>query len=702
MGERYAAYYRIEKSGSSLGSGTAITNRETLEMPIDAVGRAVRARLSKFGSGSLRSATAACCAVLLAAACSGGGSSSSGSASVANDGSSGSQLASWTTLGTRALTSVQGTSITSNANAQWVDYNPPALYPNTVTEPLQYITMPDGTQLATYVTLPADANGNAIQGTFPTVLVQTSYNGGASQLEGSTVGSALGGADPYMVEHGYATVVVDVRGTGQSQGNWDAFGADEQSDYGNVVNWVTQQSWSNGSIGVYGVSYLGITAIITAAQNHPAVKAAFPIVPIGDGYRDIVFTGGQTNLTFIPFWFGLVSVLGVMDPTILTNPAIGIPTVLQHVESAVANFQLPLIVQAEIGSSTSYDGAFWATRSPLENDGKITIPTFIVGGLHDIFQRSEPLSYEEIKTHAPAKLLIGPWTHLEAALGSGLPADGVPVLDHIELQWFDQYVKGMQVNAAQLPNVTQYVAGYNHFVTATDWPNPQVQAQALYLHGDLSASTTAPVAGEASNQVLQEPLNGACSISLSQWTAGLTGFIPLPCESNDSLAEIADASYETAPMPSNMYLNGPIEADVWISTTASDAGVSVRVDDVDASGNVTPLTDGLQTASLRAVDTTRSRMMNNLMIQPWHPYTQASTQLLTAGTPVLVPVEIFPTSAMIAQGHRLRIAIGASNLPQGVPPVPTLLNSLLGVMTIYSDANHQSKVVLPIVPASAL
>ncbi len=675
-------------------------------------------RHRRTGSMAIAAFASLCAAALIVAGCGGGASSTGTEAAVAAAASSvsnatastasgatasTSQTASWTTLGTRASTSQPGTSITSNANATWTDYDPPTLYPKTVTEPLQYITMPDGTKLAAYVTLPADANGNAIAGTFPTVLVQTSYNGGDGQLEGSTIGAALGGADPYIVEHGYATVVVDVRGTGQSQGNWDAFGADEQSDYGNTVNWVTQQSWSNGAIGVYGVSYLGITAIITAAQNHPAVKAAFPIVPIGDGYRDIVFTGGQTNLTFIPAWFGLVSVLGLTDPTLLTNPQVGVPVVLQHIESSIATFQLPTMLQAVAGDpSTAYDGPFWQTRSPLEHDGDIRVPTFVVGGLHDLFQRSEPLSYEEIKTHAPAKLLIGPWTHLEAALGSGLPADGVPALDHIELQWFDQYVKGQQVGADRLPNVTQYVTGYGHYVTATDWPHPQVQAQAFYLHGDQSLSATAPATGERANQVLQDPLDGACSPSLSQWTAGITGYIPLPCESNDNVAELLDTKYQTAPMTSDTYLNGPIEADVWISTTALDAGVSVRIDDVDANGNATPLTDGLQTASLRAVDATRSRTMNGQMIQPWHPYTAASVQAVGPGNAVLVPVEVFPTSAMIAKGHRLRVAVGASNLPQGVPPLPTLLSSLAGVLTIYSDASHPSKIVLPVVPASAL
>ncbi|CAJ0778622.1 Cocaine esterase [Ralstonia condita] len=648
------------------------------------------------------------CAALALSGCGGDGASSVATQNTAPADSNATSTsavpgaANWTTLGTRATLAQPGTSITSNAGARWVDYNPPMQYAGVARQPTQYVTMPDGTKLAAYVTLPADAAGNPAAGPFPTVLVQTSYNGGNAQYEAS-IGAALGAADPYIVQHGYATVVVDVRGTGQSQGSWDAFGADEQSDYGHVVDWVMQQPWSNGAIGLYGVSYLGITTVITAAQNHPAVKAAFPIVPIGDGYRDIVFTGGQTNLTFIPAWFGLVSVLSLTDPTLVTDPAIGLPTVLQHLVSAVTTFQLPTMLQALVGTTaTAYDGAFWATRSPLETDGKIQVPTFVVGGLHDLFQRSEPLTYETIKTQAPAKLLIGPWTHLQAAIGSGLPADDVPPLNHIELQWFDQYVKGMAAGADALPNVTQYMTGYGHYATATDWPHPQVQALPLFLRGDRSLSATAPAADEAFNLVPQVPLNGACSISLSQWTAGLTGFIPLPCQTDDTLAEAADVKFETPPMQTDMVINGPIEADVWISTTALDAGVSVRIDDVDAAGNVTPLTDGLQTASLRAVDASRSRTMNGLMIQPWHPFTPSSAQPLMPGQPVLVPVEVFPSSALIASGHKLRVAVGASNLPQGVPPLPTLLNSLAGVLTIYSDAAHPSKVVLPVVPASVL
>jgi putative CocE/NonD family hydrolase len=639
-------------------------------------------------------AVAVIAAAVLAAACSG---------SPAPSGTSGgtSGASPWTTLGTRASPSATQTLVASSSRAVWSDYDPPALYPKTVQQSLQYVTMSDGTKLAAYVTLPADANGAAIAGSFPTILIQTAYNGGDAQFSSSL--AALGGADPYLVEHGYAEVVVDVRGTGQSQGSWDAFGADEQADYGQVVQWVVQQPWCNGTIGVYGVSYLGITAILTAAQNHPAVKAAFSIVPIGDGYRDIVFTGGQVNPTFIPTWLALVSVLSLTDPILLTSPQVGVPIVLQHLTSAVTSFQVPTLLKGVAGDpATAYDGDFWKLRSPLEVDGKIRVPTFVVGGLHDLFQRSEPLSFEAIKAHAPAKLLVGPWTHIQAALGQGLPADGVPPLNHIELRWFDQYLKGLDVGADQLPNVTQYVLGYGHYVTAPDWPHPQARAQRLYLHADRSLSAQKPAADEAANTVLQEPINGLCSISLSQWTAGAAGLLPLPCFTDADLAEPLDVKYETAPLAQDMYLNGPIEADVWISTTAPDAGVSVRIDDVDASGQATPLTNGIQTASLRAVDDSRSRTLNGNRIQPWHPYTQDSVQPLSSGQVVEVPVEVFQTSALVAKGHRLRLAIGASDLPQGVPPLPDLLQSLAGALAIHSDADHPSSVVLPVVPASAL
>jgi predicted acyl esterase len=90
------------------------------------------------------------------------------------------------------------------------------------------------------------------------------------------------------------------------------------------------------------------------------------------------------------------------------------------------------------------------------------------------------------------------------------------------------------------------------------------------------------------------------------------------------------------------------------------------------------------------------------MIQPWHPFTEQSVLPVGSGNIVEVPVEIFPTSALIAKGHRLRVSVGSSDFPHGLPPLPDLVNELPGVLTIYSDATHPSGVVVPVVPANAM
>jgi len=615
----------------------------------------------------------------------------------AQGGAGNAPAAQWTTLGTRAAKAVTQPAPLA-AGGQWVDYNPPALYPGTVTDNNQFITMADGTRLAASITFPADASGKAVAGRFPVVLTQTGYNKdiGAQVPE-------LGGGNSYLVEHGYVHVVVDVRGTGRSEGEWTAFGNTEQADYYPTVDWVTQQPWSDGRVGLYGASLLAITSVLTAEKQHPAVKAMFPIVPMGDGYRDIVFNGGQVDVGFIPLWLLLVTGLSAIDTSFYQDPSEALAAELQHITSAVTNFQVPLLLQAVAGDpATVYDGDFWTQRSPIEGTPRIGVPTFIVGGLHDIFQRGEPNLYEQLKGHVPTKLLIGPWTHVEAASGSGLPADGVPVLDHIALQWFDQYVKGMNAGADKLPNVTQYLWGQGHFVTAGDWPHPLAKAQDWYLHGDQSLSTAQPAAGEAAAQVLQQPLDGICSASTAQWTAGLLGAIPLQCFTDDSLAEALELKYYTAPMTQDFYINGPLMADLWVSTTALDAGVVVRVDDVDGSGNAFSLTNGIQTVSLRKLDPARSRTLDGEMIQPWHTYAQDAVQNVAPGDLAEIQVEVFPTSAVIARGHKLRVAVGASDFPHGLPPLPDLVQSLAGVLSVHSDGAHPSKVVVPVVPVSAI
>src|SRR5262249_6406839 len=138
----------------------------------------------------------------------------------------------------------------------------------------------------------------------PTILVQTPYRkSGAGVSEGNTV----------FPSNGYAMIVVDVRGTGSSEGMWDSFGPREQQDRVALVQFAASQAFSNGVVGLAGVSYSAINQLLTVEQpGTSAVKAIFPIVPMSDAYRDVTWAGGNQDAGFIPLWLGLVNGLAVI------------------------------------------------------------------------------------------------------------------------------------------------------------------------------------------------------------------------------------------------------------------------------------------------------------------------------------------------------------------------------------------------------
>ncbi len=102
------------------------------------------------------------------------------------------------------------------------------------------------------------------------------------------------------------------------------------------------------------------------------------------------------------------------------------------------------------------------------------------------------------------------------------------------------------------------------------------------------------------------------------------------------------------------------------------------------------------------MDESRSRFLDGQRIQPWHPFTAESRETVVPGRIVPLAIEVFPTSTVIKKGSRLRVTVGASDFPHGAPPVLDLLDQALGLLTIYSDAEHPSSVVLPALPLSSL
>jgi putative CocE/NonD family hydrolase len=580
--------------------------------------------------------------------------------------------------------SASGTTAPTRAASppSWTAYDRPAQYGVVVDQHVP-VQMSDGVVLNAVIRRP-DAPGR-----FPVIVTITPYNG---------TNGAVGVNNDYLVQRGYVQVVVDVRGTGESQGTWDDFGTREQRDGYEVVEWAAAQSWSNGTVGMWGPSYMAITQLFTAAQQPPHLKAIFPIVPMGDSYRDMVFPGGQNNSGFIPFWLVLVSGSALIPPDYALDGntadlARALGELGQHAldfPGFDANFEL----QAMAGN-TAYDGPGWKLTSPLEVVDRIRVPTFVVGGEHDIFQRGEPLIYERLKKHVPTRLLIGPWTHVDGSSGAGLPEGGVPSLDSIALRWFDQYLKGISTNIPAIPRVTQYVLGTGQWETRTDWPDPSLTPSRLYLGAGHTLASSAPLPSTP-DTFLQNPVSGVCTQSTSQWSAGLLA--PVPCTTDNRLDEATSGvSYTTAALTQDLQFDGPLFADVWVSTTASDAVVTVRVTDVAPDGTSTELTDGWLAASFRAVDPSRSRYVGGQLLQPWHPFTQASVMPVPAGQPIELPIEIFPTDAVIPAGHSLRLDVGPNDFPHAVPPLDQLAGELGGVVQVLHDPQHPSYLELPAV-----
>ncbi len=230
----------------------------------------------------------------------------------------------------------------------WKSYDRADEFPAAITLPAEWITLRDGIRLSVAVSLPVDAAGATVSTPLPVIVTQTGYNKSLP---------AIPAVNEFLVRHGYAHLSVDVRGTGNSEGQWEAFSRQEQEDYLEVIDWASKQPWSNGVVGTWGASFMGITQLFSAQWQHPAHKAEFVIVPDADAYRDIVFTGGQVNVGFIPLWLGLVTVLSAIpneDPS-------SVPLILEHVESAITHFQVPTIAQSAIGANgQNYDGEYLA------------------------------------------------------------------------------------------------------------------------------------------------------------------------------------------------------------------------------------------------------------------------------------------------------------------------------------------------------
>jgi putative CocE/NonD family hydrolase len=591
------------------------------------------------------------------------------------------------------------------------------------------VTMKDGTVIRANVIYPTKANGKAAKGPFPVLLTQTPY--GKQQGGSSAPGSAstpggetpTGGADNYLVQRGFIEVVADVRGTGNSGGSWGLFDPSQTRDGIRLVHWAAKRAHSNGKVGTYGPSYLGINQMLLAGSigKHSPLKAIFPVVSATDVYRDTSFMGGLLDSEFDVAYLGLTGGLNLVNPV---GSALQDPTDQQvlaelgQVEAdhanGIATYHAKSTENIVSGGSESFDGKYWHNRQPgalLQHIVANHIPAYLIGGEFDIFQRGEPMNYAGLQNafdgrpslrpmtprqHVSGRyqLIDGPWEHL-----NGSSVD----VDTLELEWFDSWLKGEHTGMAKTKTPLHYYdLGTKKFAETTTYPFTKTTATRLFF-GDSTLSTTAPAAG--TDTLLWSPAGSPCGRPVDQWAMGGISTptqganVSAPCVEDDRGGALPGItkSYTTAPLSHAERLAGPIAATVYLSATTTDTELVAEVEDVAPDGTSRPLTEGALLGSFRAVDGAKSwKAPGGQYLLPFHSYTKASQHPVVPGAVTRDDIEIFPTFATLAAGHSLRITLSTADTPHLTPNSKQLPNLLGGVYTISRGGSHASSLEVPL------
>jgi predicted acyl esterase len=209
--------------------------------------------------------------------------------------------------------------------------------------------------------------------------------------------------------------------------------------------------------------------------------------------------------------------------------------------------------------------------------------------------------------------------------------------------------------------------------------------------------------------VLWSPVGASvCDRSADQWLMGAftpltaAGRRPVPCFDDDRLGQTGPTAltYTTAPFARARTLAGPIAATLYASANRPETEWVVNVEDVAPDGPSKPLTQGALLGTQRALDAARSWRVGGRLVLPYHPYTKAAARAVPVGAVTRYDVEVFPTYATIAAGHRIRVTVTTTDFPHLLPTPPAIGKLLGGVYRVRTGGATASSITLPLRPAA--
>lgn len=477
--------------------------------------------------------------------------------------------------------------------------------------------------------------------------------------------------DPnFFVRRGYVHVIANVRGTGESEGQYQWLGPREVEDAHEVIEWISKQKWCNGELGMFGVSYFAMIQLLAASLNPPSLKCIFAPWALTDYYRDSYYHGGILRYErALDFPYALSNPrlknfaqerLGdkeferAITYTLQDEDIAGVPTLVdiaKNPDEKRNRFPLNILLHP-------LDGPFWEERRPTYE--QIKIPAYIGGcwGNYGLHLPGAFRSWENL--NVPKKMIIGPPLYIDR-----------PVYQpqYESLRWFDYWLKGIDTGIMDEPPVRLFVMGTNQWKESDDWPLPETKWTPFYLHEDWLLSEHEHWPNESSDSFEDSP-----------WQRGYL-------------------AYYSPPLVEDTEVIGPIVLELFASTTDKEVFWIISLREIDQQGNERILTRGWLRGTHREIDPKRSKPW-----EPFHPHT--SSEPLIPGKIYKFSIPIVSTGNLFKAGSKIALRISCvddepKNALEAIA-VGHLRRQSSSRITVYHNADYPSHLLLPITMGNIL
>jgi len=502
-----------------------------------------------------------------------------------------------------------------------------------------WITMPDGDRLAARMWMPKDA----VRKPVPAILEFIPYR------KRDFMRSRDEPMHRYYALHGYASVRVDLRGSGDSDGVLhDEYSPAEHDDALAIIAWLEKQPWCSGAVGMTGISWGGFNALQVAARNPPALKAIITLCASDNRYTDDAHYKGGCLLNENMQWGSILSLYNALPPD---PDLVGTRWRNMWRERIDALEPFP----AAWMRHQWYDD-YWRHGSVCENYDAIKCPVYAIGGWADGYTNA--VSRLLANLSVPRKGLIGPWAHNfphEARPG--------PSIGYLQeaVRWWDHWLKGIETGIMDepvmrawmqdsVPPQPQYDERPGRWIAEDSWPSPRIKAQPLFLNwGRLSDD-----AGEIAEASFGSPQT--VGVRGGEWCGfGTDGEAPRDQRSDDGASLVFDTEVLEQPLE----LFGAPVLNLRIKSSRPVAFLVARLCDVSPDGASARISYGIL----------------NLCHRNGHDVPEA----LEPGAWYAVRLQLDDLAYSVPPGHRLRLGLSTGYWPMIWPaPAPVILSIEMG------------------------